>query len=195
MNQARGSKSVDISLRQHNGQDWQRSENITARLRKHLADSDLVLIPFGRLSRIRRLSVTPTSLGPQKYDNFDALIADIDFYFDCELDTIRGQVAAMLRLERYATWFSNLWGKLPYETQMLTTIRQHLDTVVAYDPKLRKLRLRYNCFDTLQLAAMGKESTSPLEEDFGWQKWLDAYPKGIPRLSGECLRGQRKKTF
>ncbi|KAL3444922.1 hypothetical protein BJX65DRAFT_310511 [Aspergillus insuetus] len=101
----------------------------------------------------------------------------------------------MLRLERFATWFSSSWGKLPYEDQTLVTIRRHHGTVATYDPELAKLRLRHNCFDTAQLSAFAKDLYHPIDHDFDWQKWIKAYPKGIPRLSKEWLREKRRKTY
>ncbi|KAL3483783.1 hypothetical protein BJX62DRAFT_244560 [Aspergillus germanicus] len=117
--------------------------------------------------------MTPLTLVMRQYKDLDARITDIDFFFHTELDTLRGRAAAMLRLERFATWFSSSSGKLPYEDQTLVTIRRH----------------------HAQLSAFGKDLYHPIDHDFDWQKWLNAYPKGIPRLSKEWLREKRRKTY
>jgi hypothetical protein len=195
LNQTPGSKSVEVALRQHGEHTWYWASKVTAGLTTRLADSDLLLVPFGKLARLRDFSMTPSTLVMRQHKDIDALITDIDFYFDTELDSLRGRAAAMLRLERFATWFSSSWGKLPYEDQTLTTIRRHHGAVATYDSELTKLRLRYNCFDTAQLSAFGKDLYHPIDHDFDWQKWLKAYPKGIPRLSKEWLREKRRKTY
>ncbi|KAL2848819.1 hypothetical protein BJY01DRAFT_246195 [Aspergillus pseudoustus] len=195
LNQALGCKSVEGALRQNGEHTWHWVSKVTIGLTTRLADSDLLLVPFGRLSRVRQLTTTPSGLVLRKYNDIGALIADIDFFFETKLDTLRGRAAAMLRLERLARWFSSPWGKLPYEDQVLVTIRRRHGTVAAYDRELKRLRLRYNCFDTLQLDAIGRNTVFPVDNDFYWQKWLKENPDGVPRLSKDWLRRKRRKIY
>ncbi|KAL3457504.1 hypothetical protein BJX64DRAFT_293095 [Aspergillus heterothallicus] len=166
LNQTRGPKAIEIALQRNGKHSWHWDSSVTAGLTSRLTDSNLLLVAFGQLHNTHNITVTPSSLVLGQYKNLDARIADIDFFFDTQLDTLRGRAASMLRLERFATWFSSPWGNLPYEDQTLITILRYHCTVAAYDPKLTKLRLRYNCFDTLQLGALGRDTFHPIDCDF-----------------------------
>jgi hypothetical protein len=60
LNQAPGSKSVEIVLRQHGEHTWYWVSKVTTGLTTRLADSDLLLVPFG--TRVRHFSMTPSTL-------------------------------------------------------------------------------------------------------------------------------------
>ncbi|PYH89446.1 hypothetical protein BO71DRAFT_434787 [Aspergillus ellipticus CBS 707.79] len=60
------------------------------------------------------------------------------------LDILSGHTAEMLRLDRFALWFDGNKGKSSYQNRILySIIRQYGNIVLAHDPGLEKLRIRY----------------------------------------------------
>ncbi|KAL4911947.1 hypothetical protein BDW62DRAFT_206949 [Aspergillus aurantiobrunneus] len=192
------SKSIEIILRQYNGHEWRQNTKSFNYSPESRCDHDhhAIPVPFYRIPRVRSITLAdslPANI--QKHPDIVSLISDIDFLYDTELDTLPGRTTAMLRLKRFATWYAKPLGKLPYETPTLATIRKYPHTIAAHDPGLRKLRLRYNCFDTLRLSTMGRETDSPLYSDHDWHEWLETYPDGVPELSEEWLLAERGRVF
>lgn len=195
--QAENARSIEISLCPFNGHDWQRGVQSFKYLRGSCPDHDAIQIPLHKLSQERNVLFPPGYPGTPFASRADlnAAIADHDFLYDAELDTLPGHTAAMLRLERFGTWFSKPLGKILYEGDVLAAIRRYPKTIARHDPDLKKLRLRYNYFDTCGYFVTRDRLGYPEFHDVAWDKWLDAYPLGVPEFSEEHLREERKLAW
>ncbi|KAL3477348.1 hypothetical protein BJX99DRAFT_126877 [Aspergillus californicus] len=195
------SKSIEVTLRSHNGHNWQQNtESLKLSRAPRLdRDDDIILIPFCQLSNIRDINVAfnldSLSTETQTHPNLDSLITDIDFAYDAELDNLPGETAAMLRFNRFATWLSNPLDKASYEPQTLTTLRNKPNMIATNDPFLEKLRHRYNCYDTCLINVMNELKHHHQRHDQNREDWLAAYPNGIPPLSKDWLRAERKIIY
>lgn len=208
LQQSRGSKEIEILLRSRDGHAWDSGPVEALEL---LSSSDLsrdqenalqtLMIPFYQVPNVRRINITPAACKQGICSKIAALIADTEFRLDAELDVLPGHTASMLRLARFANWFEKPLGRLSYQINLLLTVRRYPATITAHDPGLRKLRLRYNAFDTAYLAVVGDKSSAwqrvpPCETlNPKWESWLLRYPDGIPALSEGWLCAERKRVF
>ncbi|BCS19987.1 uncharacterized protein APUU_20419S [Aspergillus puulaauensis] len=190
---APASKSIEIKLRPGSGNSWKLD---TANTREDLGSrleygQDAIFVLFCGLRNVRSITLPHARITtPQKNPGLDALVTDIGFTFDPELDRLPEQTASILRLERFATWSESPIREAPHRT--IKTIRLYPNTIAIHDPALSKVHLRHKLFDILNLITLH----DPSKERYTkwtyptWQDWLTAYPDGIHELSEELLRAE-----
>ncbi|GLA74310.1 hypothetical protein AtubIFM55763_005549 [Aspergillus tubingensis] len=108
------------------------------------------------------------------FDNIDALIRDTDFFLETRLDTLHGNTAAMLRLDRAAHWPLAVpvsWS--PRLERSLLDIRQYPGSVNLHDPGLNSHNLRMCAFYNIY------EITYDILARDSWEGWLSCYPEGL----------------
>ncbi|PYH30083.1 uncharacterized protein BO87DRAFT_400755 [Aspergillus neoniger CBS 115656] len=88
------------------------------------------------------------------FDNIDGLIRDTDFFLETRLDTMRGNTAAMLRLDRVAHW--------PLAITVDSSSRLE-SSVNLHDPGLSSHSLRMCAFYNMD----------------SWEEWLSWFPEGL----------------
>ncbi|GJP88832.1 hypothetical protein CBS63078_6964 [Aspergillus niger] len=110
----------------------------------------------------------------REFDDIDALIRDTDFFLETHLDTLHGNTAAMLRLDRAAHW--PLGAPVDYTFRLersLLDIRQYPGSVNLHDPGLKQHCLRMWAFCDLYLIPY------PMKDKRSWEEWCSLYPEGL----------------
>ncbi|KAF9887310.1 hypothetical protein FE257_010305 [Aspergillus nanangensis] len=157
LNRAKYDRShIVVRLKQHQGQDWQNGKTPVQNI-KYPGDPHpnhlIVFLPLCRLIRVRKMEFHLISTDVDRFathrgfiryvnitrifDNIDGMVTDIDFFFECKLDVLPGRTAAMLRLDRFANWFTTRDAETsPYQRQLLLTAWEYPNIVATHDPYL-----------------------------------------------------------
>ncbi|BCS02743.1 uncharacterized protein AKAW2_61007S [Aspergillus luchuensis] len=119
------------------------------------------------------------------FDNIDGLIRDTDFFLETRLDTLLGNTAAMLRLDRVAHWPLAITVDSSYRLERsLLDIRQYPGSVKLHDPVLNSHSLRMCAFYN-----MYEISCAILDRD-SWEEWLSCFPEGLDPHDQESIDTQ-----
>ncbi|OQD76491.1 hypothetical protein PENDEC_c004G04331 [Penicillium decumbens] len=138
----------------------------------------------------------------RKSSNYDSEVhkwfTDIRIYLDVALDTIRGDTAGLLRVERFKNWFEDgdTW-KSAYEEQFDFDLRNHWDVVSKYDPFLNKARWRHGMLliahhaihapmdDKELMNLFYKAPKRKIYTTWDSARWSEAMPHGIDIPQGD----------
>lgn len=126
------------------------------------------------------------------FDNVESLILDTRFFLDTKLDGIPGQLANMLRLKRFATWFpdgDNHYDDSPYQHYILTLLRWYPDSAKTHDPGLHKLFARVRNLIWLHHPMANWD----VARHRAWksQAWYERFPDGVPEIIVVNIHGFR----
>ncbi|KAN0070377.1 hypothetical protein V8E54_011246 [Elaphomyces granulatus] len=151
-----------------------------------------------------KLSYTPPhddSIEPNFTAGIDREMIDLSFFLDTKLDSLEGQTADLLRLERFSEWFEDGQGwDSAYEKQILFALRRFPDIVLKHDMGLCRLIWRHQVMVRLHLAL--QDRAHALEPRHAvkychWSRkiWSEAFPNGLPVLSADAVTISVKKHF
>ncbi|GES59990.1 hypothetical protein ATEIFO6365_0002032100 [Aspergillus terreus] len=117
---------------------------------------------YSRKPKYRRIS--------RAFDNVDRMLAETDFFLETTLDLLPGHTAAMLRLDRFARWFTiSDPDDSPYQRRYLLTLREYPHVVDTYDPQLSRLTERHRAFEIFYFTVSGSENAVARSDgETGW---------------------------
>lgn len=128
------------------------------------------------------------------FDDVDRMLAGTDFFLDTALDLLPGHTAAMLRLDRFARWFTTSDpDDSPYQRRCLLTIREYPHVVDTYDPRLRRMAERRDAFEVFYFAVAGAKNSIAVR--CNRKDWYTAYPNGIDILTRERINSEKSRVL
>lgn len=97
-------------------------------------------------------------------ERLDLIFTDLDL----ELDMLPGETANMLRLERFAAWYTDeAGGKSPYERDYERIIKSWTDRKYTRDTRAEKLNWRYGMMRALNPRSLYYQYTKPRVSSWG----------------------------
>ncbi|KAG2416606.1 hypothetical protein HFD88_007821 [Aspergillus terreus] len=141
---------------------------------------------YSRKPKYRRIT--------RSFDNVDRMLAETDFFLETALDLLPGHTAAMLRLDRFARWFTTSDpDDSPYQRQCLLTLREYSHVVDIYDPQLSRLTERHRAFEAFYFTV--SRSKNAVAVRCNRKDWYTTYPDGIDILTRERINSEESRVL